>query len=148
MTRVRRRGWTVVEVLVALAVFALLAAATAGVLTTALRLQAEAGRVAQRVAAFGPAAAGLDATGTGTDGTSTDGTGGSAPPSCAEASDGQRSEVDGAGEPCLDARTRCHVTAGGDAVCDGRGPLLRSDWSWSGHDGGSAPSVTSWRWAP
>ena len=141
MIRVRRRGLTVVEVLVALALFALLSAATAGVLATALRLQAEAGRVAVRIAAFGPVAAGVDA----------DGGSGSGVPSCsaagAGAGDGEGGEVGGAGAPCLHGRTRCRVRASGDAVCDGTGPVLRSDWGWAGPDG-TVPAVTAWTWAP
>lgn len=99
----RRHGMTLIEVLVALAVFAIFAASAVGLLSTGLRAGAAAGRAAEATAALEPhtVPARIEA---------------APPPACAPGT---------AGSACTAERTRCRLTAA-SVVCDGSGSLWRT----------------------
>jgi prepilin-type N-terminal cleavage/methylation domain-containing protein len=126
-----RSGLTLVEVLVATALFGLFAAVAASGLITALRLQAAATTLAARTAAFEPlllaGAAALDEL-----------------PACGAAA-GPAASPAPAGEPavCRRADERCRLFAGA-VRCDG-GPLRRVRLALVGEDGdGAGPEVVAW----
>ncbi len=127
--RVRRRGLTLVEVLVACALLALLATAVSGLLMAGARLQAGAARTAARTHALEaylvPGAAGVAEL-----------------PAC-----GTMAAAEAAVTVCLRARARCRLEASA-LRCDGSGPLLRLDLDVVGPSVADGAPLRVWGRAP
>lgn len=99
----RRGGMTLIEVLVALAVFVIFASSAVGLLATGLRAGAAAGRVAEATAVLEPHSVPARV-------------GAVPPPACTPST---------AGTACTAERTRCRLTET-SVVCDGSGSLWRT----------------------
>jgi prepilin-type N-terminal cleavage/methylation domain-containing protein len=131
--RRERAGLTLIEVLVACAVMALLGASAAGLLTGGLRLQAQAARRTARTEALAPWTVP-----------------GARPATRLPACDAVDAAADGPAA-CVVALRRCRLDAAAVA-CDGAGALWRLDLDVVGADGaplvpGAAP-LRAWTEAP